>query len=260
MTVSTTTTKAIYNGDGSTTAFPTTFEFFDDTDIVVTERAVNTGAETTKTLTTDYTVSGGNGATGTVTATTAPPATVQWVIGRKTPLTQQIDYVENDDFPAETHEQGLDRGVMIAQDRQGEIDRALKVPVSDPAAAIGELPNSLTAWTVTLAASGNGLNRRSSRVNPSAVMPPTRCHTFGTDTTHRSPVNSSSVHIVLDTTAGPSSNSTIPGVGPRRASSAVSTLLASGPRSTKGSVSGSNVGLELGRVINASTSTAVPTS
>ena len=124
----------------------------------------------------------------------------------------------------------------------------------------GELPNSLTAWTVTLAASGNGLNRRSSRVNPSAVMPPTRCHTFGTDTTHRSPVNSSSVHIVLDTTAGPSSNSTIPGVGPRRASSAVSTLLASGPRSTKGSVSGSSVGLELGRVINASTSTAVPTS
>ena len=46
MTVSTTTTKAIYNGDGSTTAFPTTFEFFDAADIEVIERVIATGAET----------------------------------------------------------------------------------------------------------------------------------------------------------------------------------------------------------------------
>ena len=143
MTVTTTANLAIYNGDGATVAFPTTFEFFDAGDIVVTERVIATGVETVKTLTTDYTVSGGSAAAGTVTAVTAPPSTVQWAIGRKTPLTQQIDYVENDDFPAETHEQGLDRGVMIAQDRQGELDRALKVPVSDPASSIGELPNSV---------------------------------------------------------------------------------------------------------------------
>ena len=143
MTVSTTTTKAIYNGDGSATAFPTTFEFFDDTDIEVIERAVSTGAETVKTLSTDYTVSGGNGATGTVNAVTAPASTVQWAIRRKTPLTQQIDYVENDDFPAETHEQGLDRGVMIAQERQEELDRALKFPVSDAASLDPEIPNSV---------------------------------------------------------------------------------------------------------------------
>lgn len=143
MTVSTTTTKAIYNGDGSTTAFPTTFEFFDAADIEVIERVITTGAETVKTLSTDYTVSGGNGATGTVTAVTAPASTVQWAIRRKTPLTQQIDYVENDDFPAETHEQGLDRGVMIAQERQEELDRALKFPVSDATSLDPEIPNSV---------------------------------------------------------------------------------------------------------------------
>ena len=143
MTVSTTTTKAIYNGDGSTTAFPTTFEFFDAADIEVIERVIATGAETVKTLSTDYTVSGGNGATGTVTAVTAPASTVQWAIRRKTPLTQQIDYVENDDFPAETHEQGLDRGVMIAQERQEELDRALKFPVSDATSLDPEIPNSV---------------------------------------------------------------------------------------------------------------------
>ncbi len=143
MTVSTTTTKAIYNGDGSTIAFPTTFEFFDAADIEVIERVITTGAETVKTLSTDYTVSGGNGASGTVTAVTAPASTVQWAIRRKTPLTQQIDYVENDDFPAETHEQGLDRGVMIAQERQEELDRALKFPVSDAASLDPEIPNSV---------------------------------------------------------------------------------------------------------------------
>ena len=143
MTVSTTTTKAIYNGDGSTTAFPTTFEFFDAADIEVIERVIATGAETVKTLSTDYTVSGGNGATGTVNAVTAPASTVQWAIRRKTPLTQEIDYIENDDFPAETHERGLDRGVMIAQERQEELDRALKFPVSDAASLDPELPNSV---------------------------------------------------------------------------------------------------------------------
>ena len=143
MTVSTTTTKAIYNGDGSTTGFPTTFEFFDAADIEVIERVIATGGETVKTLSTDFTVSGGNGATGTVTAVTAPASTVQWAIRRKTPLTQQIDYVENDDFPAETHEQGLDRGVMIAQERQEELDRALKFPVSDAASLDPEIPNSV---------------------------------------------------------------------------------------------------------------------
>ena len=151
MTVSTTTTKAIYNGDGSTTAFPTTFEFFDAADIEVIERVIATGAETVKTLSTDYTVSGGNGATGTVTAVTAPASTVQWAIRRRTPLTQQIDYVENDDFPAETHEQGLDRGVMIAQERQEELDRALKFPVSDATGLSPELPNSVDRKSLFLA-------------------------------------------------------------------------------------------------------------
>lgn len=156
MTVSTTTTKAIYNGDGSTTAFPTTFEFFDAADIEVIERVIATGAETIKTLSTDYTVSGGNGATGTVTAVTAPASTVQWAIRRKTPLTQQIDYVENDDFPAETHEEGLDRGVMIAQERQEELDRALKFPVFDAASLDPEIPNSVDRAGQFLAFDANG--------------------------------------------------------------------------------------------------------
>ncbi len=129
MTVSSTTTRVTYSGNGVTTAFATTFPFFTAGEIEVIERVAASGAETVKALATDYTVSGGNGATGTVTAVGgAPPSTVQWVLRRKTARTQEIDYTTNDPFPAETHEQGLDRLKMNVQELGEENDRALKFP------------------------------------------------------------------------------------------------------------------------------------
>lgn len=144
MTISTTTTKVIYSPGGTETNFTVVYPFFAAADLEVIERVIATGVETVQVLNTDYTVTGGGGSTGTVIATTAPPATVQWVIRRKTPLTQEIDYVENDPFPAAVHEEGLDRGVMRLQERIEELARALKFPVSDAAALSSEVPNSVT--------------------------------------------------------------------------------------------------------------------
>lgn len=142
MTISDTDPKVTYVGNGSTTAFPVPFQFFGEDEIEVIERVIATGAETTKVLSTDYTVTGGDGATGTVTALTAPPATVQWVIKRATDQVQETDYVENDPFPAAAHEAGLDRVVAMVQDMQEELDRSLKFKVSDPANSLGEMPAS----------------------------------------------------------------------------------------------------------------------
>ena len=111
MTISSTTTTVSYTGNGSTVAFPVTFPFFGtgtSAEIEVIERTIATGVEVTKEVTTHYTVSGGNNSTGTVTAGTAPADTVQWHIRRLTTQTQGTDYVENDAFPAETHEGALD--------------------------------------------------------------------------------------------------------------------------------------------------------
>lgn len=144
MTVSTTLSRVIYSPGGSVTEFAVPFPFFDADDLVVTERVIATGAESTKVLNTDYAVSGGAGASGTVTAASPPPATVQWVIRRVTPKTQEIDYVENDPFPAATHEEGLDRAAMRIMDMQEQLDRAPKFSISDPAASIGDYPNSVT--------------------------------------------------------------------------------------------------------------------
>ena len=157
MTVSSTVTRVIYSGNGVTTAFATTFPFFAASEIEVIERVIATGVETVKTLTTHYTVAGGNGSTGTVTAVVAPASTVQWVLRRVTAKTQEIDYTPNDPFPAETHEQGLDRLKMNVQELAEENERSLKFPKSDSAALTGILPNSVDRASKYLAfdASGN---------------------------------------------------------------------------------------------------------
>jgi hypothetical protein len=129
MTVSTTTNRASYSGNGSTAAFAYGFKIFADADLTVIIRS-SAGVETTKTLTTHYTVSGaGTDSGGNVTFTTGniPASGETVVILRKLTLTQGTDYVANDPFPAESHEDALDRLTMIAQQHDEAIGRALKV-------------------------------------------------------------------------------------------------------------------------------------
>lgn len=128
MTVSTTVNRKVYAGNGSTTVFPTTFSFFVNTDLVVTLVNDTTGVETLQVLTTNYTVSGGSGSTGDVTMLVAPPSGNSLVIERLLPKTQTTDYVENDDFPADSHEQALDRLVMLVQELFDKTDRSLILP------------------------------------------------------------------------------------------------------------------------------------
>ena len=64
MTVSSTTTKRSASGDGSNDTFSYNFKIFDDDDITVIIRTDSTGAETTKTKTTHYTVTGVGSASG----------------------------------------------------------------------------------------------------------------------------------------------------------------------------------------------------
>lgn len=131
MTVSSTTNKVSGSGNGTTTVFPYTFKIFADGDLDVYIRS-STGTETLKTLTTDYTVSNaGVDGGGNVTFGTAPASGETVVIQRKLALTQGTDYVENDPFPAESHEEALDRLTFITQQMQEEIDRSIKASVTN---------------------------------------------------------------------------------------------------------------------------------
>jgi hypothetical protein len=130
MTVSTTIIKNFHNGNASTTNFAYQFRILEDTDLLVIIRTNSTGAETTKTLSTHYTVAGAGDASGgsiTFTAGNTPAIGETVVIRRNVPQTQAIDYIANDPFPAETHEEGLDRGTMVAQQVAEESDRSIKL-------------------------------------------------------------------------------------------------------------------------------------
>jgi hypothetical protein len=113
MTISTTTSKVSYTGNGSTDVFAYTFKIFADSEVTVYVDGV------LKSLTTHYTVSGaGSASGGNVTFTTGntPADTKPVVILRNITKTQLTDYVENDSFPAETHESALDKLTMLIQD------------------------------------------------------------------------------------------------------------------------------------------------
>ena len=129
MTISSTTVKNSYSGDGSTSAFSYTFKIFANSDLQVIIRS-STGAETVKTITTHYTVSGAgdaNGGSVTFTSGNIPASGETVVIRRAVPQTQSIDYIANDPFPAESHEEGLDRSMMTIQQMQEELDRSIKL-------------------------------------------------------------------------------------------------------------------------------------
>ena len=129
MTVSSTTVKNSYSGNGSTTVFAYTYRIFADSDLQVIIRSA-AGTETTKTITTHYTVAGAgdaNGGSVTFTPGNVPTATETVVLRREVPQTQAIDYIANDPFPAESHEEGLDRATMNIQQLQEEVDRSIKL-------------------------------------------------------------------------------------------------------------------------------------
>lgn len=118
MTVSTTTARDEYTGNGATVAFTVTFEFNTASELKVYQ------AGTLKTLTTHYTVSGGSGSGGTVTFITPPGVGELVVILDDPSVTQATDYVENDPFPAASHEAALDKLTRLVRRLKDRLDRA----------------------------------------------------------------------------------------------------------------------------------------
>jgi hypothetical protein len=142
MTVSSSTNKVSYAGNGALTTFAYTFKIFDQDDLTVILRASD-GTETTQTITTHYTVTGvGDNGGGNVEFVTAPASGVTVVIVREQPLTQGLDLVPNDPFPAQSLEDALDKITFMAQRIEEITDRSLKYSVGDSVIS-SEIPSTL---------------------------------------------------------------------------------------------------------------------
>lgn len=138
MSLTTTSARYQYSGNGSATvfAFPEQFHAKSDLIVVVTV----SGADTVKTLVTDYNVTGElTPSGGVVTFLTAPATGATVTIYRNPSATQPVDYVSGDSFPAETHERALDRLTMLVQACLLQLSRTLKVPVTSAQIAVPDV-------------------------------------------------------------------------------------------------------------------------
>ena len=142
MTLTSTTIKNRHSADGTITTFPYTFRILDQGDIKV-QVEDSAGTITTKTITTDYTVSGvTNTGGGNVTFVTAPLSTDTVILTRNTAKSQTTSYTEADPFDAEAHELALDKLAMIAQQLEEEVSRSATL---DESSSITNLTLPVTA-------------------------------------------------------------------------------------------------------------------
>lgn len=114
MTVETSTSSITYTGSGTAGPFSVPFYFLEEDDLIVTKITIADSTRATLTLNTDYTVIGEadeNG--GSVTLTSSLSSSFRLEIVRSPDLLQMRDYTPSDPFPAESHEQALDKIHMI---------------------------------------------------------------------------------------------------------------------------------------------------
>jgi len=140
MTVSNENKRNGYDGTGSEDTFAFSFKIQDETHIQVI-LIENDDTEVVQTLTTHYTVSGVDDQSGgNIVMVTPPAADERIVILYNVPFTQAADYIAGGAFPAESHEDVLDKIIMILKQQQEQIDRCLKLsPGSEM--TLGYLPD-----------------------------------------------------------------------------------------------------------------------
>ncbi len=145
-------------GAGSTGPF-TTPRFLEEADLLVTKTDTS-GSDSTLTLTTDYTISGGgSGTAGNLTLTSALAVGETLTIVNDPDDTQTADYTANDPFPSATHETALDRRTYVSLRQKDRIDRCFQLAesVADPSSPITlDLANNLSK-PVYSNATGDGL-------------------------------------------------------------------------------------------------------
>src|SRR5882672_4604225 len=124
MTVTATSAKFPFTGNGATTVFPFTGRIFQASDIHVWA----SGAEIVVGFTVAFSTIPPYG--GTVTFAVAPASPVPLLIERRTPRTQNTDWIENGGDSAASKEDAADRAMNVDQEQDDAISRAPKFPVT----------------------------------------------------------------------------------------------------------------------------------
>jgi hypothetical protein len=152
MTITTETRRHQYTSTGGT-GYDFDFLIYDESEIkvVITD---DDGNETTKTLTTDYTVSGvGIEGGGRVSLNSAPTAGyLVTLVGSLAYKQEDFDPSNGDAFDAETVEKYFDRTVIMCQQLKEEVDRKIGITIGSSASGSTELLTAVVAAAAAAAA------------------------------------------------------------------------------------------------------------
>lgn len=139
MTVAALPSTVTYVENGVTTSFAVPFRFKAATDLIVSRIA--DGIETVLVLGTDYTVTGGSTDAGGTLVRSVATNGASLKIARATTRIQPMQYTNGGVFPAKSHEEALDRQMLIGQEQDAQLAdvnrRALTAPVGE---VISNLP------------------------------------------------------------------------------------------------------------------------
>tara|TARA_R100000306_G_C4362013_1_gene135742 strand:- start:347 stop:1027 length:681 start_codon:yes stop_codon:yes gene_type:complete len=164
MTVSVSDNRIEYKGgNGFQKAFPVPFPVLDETHLSVWLTDRTSFADVLQVLNSNYTVdiTPGDNQTSVVTFAVAPTVSNFVTIARVVPITQLTDYVANDPFPAETHEDAIDKLTMICQQLNDQLDRAVAIPITSTASPppIEDMPGVTNVFPAQITSSPtNGLS------------------------------------------------------------------------------------------------------
>ena len=140
---------------GSGTSYAITFIFYGSDEVTII-RTDASGNETTLTETTDYSVSGGSGATGTLTTVTSYSDGFITILHNHG-LTQETDYTETGNFSVETLEQDLDKATLKIQEESEKSDRAISVEKSTDMTSFTNTVKVAAGKLIGFNAAGDGL-------------------------------------------------------------------------------------------------------
>jgi hypothetical protein len=128
MTVSSSLSTQTFACNGSTTVFTCPFRVLEASELVGYLITIATNASVQLVNGTDFAVTGVGTSNAIATTTLTYSNAYQLNFRRRTQRLQSTDYRDNDPFPAESHENALDRLTHIAQENDADIGRALLAP------------------------------------------------------------------------------------------------------------------------------------
>ena len=164
MSLTTTVNKITHTGNGSTTNFTWNFLISASSDLKVYVDGVL--------QTSGYSISSGlgNAAGGTIAFTSAPANNAKVQIVRTVALTQATDYVENEKFPANTHETALDKLTMMSQQLSETIDRSPTLAINTTATTPAVFPEPTASALLGWNAAGTALENSATTVGSMATQ------------------------------------------------------------------------------------------